>query len=222
MIATLWLLTHLRFANMAHEVIIFLLTKELSSLSDHSHFDFILGNSVMSACLEIVSSLLMHNNLKQVLGQLNVKKCRNFNVLHTFKGAYWVIPCSHCLDVSYQRGVARSTTRSYKKKKRIKKGRKRTWRYDHFQVSTTGQYRSLRPAVLRAFCMRARSWNCFLDRRRTCCNKRDRESVRQRTHRTSVCMFSHNRISMKCYLVIIFKNLRHSGSKFQKSVWNHG
>lgn len=28
-------------------------------------------------------------------------------------------------------------------------------------------------------------------------------------------MFSHKGISMKCYLVIIFKNLRDSGSKFQ-------
>lgn len=37
-----------------------------------------------------------------------------------------------------------------------------------------GQYRSLRPAVFRAFCKRARSWNCFLDRRRTCCNQRQR------------------------------------------------
>lgn len=73
MIATLWLLAHLRFANMAHGVIIFLLTEELTSLSDHSDFDFILGDSVMSACLEIASLLLMHNNLKQVLGQLNVK-----------------------------------------------------------------------------------------------------------------------------------------------------
>lgn len=72
MIATLWLLTHLRFADMAHGVIIFLLTEELSS-SDHRHFDFILGDSVMSACLEIASSLLMHINLKQVLGQLSVK-----------------------------------------------------------------------------------------------------------------------------------------------------
>lgn len=73
MIATLWLLAHLRFADMAHEVIIFLLTEELSSLSDESHFDFILEGSVMSAYLEIASSLLMHNNLKQVLGQLDVK-----------------------------------------------------------------------------------------------------------------------------------------------------
>lgn len=107
------------------------------------------------------------------------------------------------------------------KKKRRKKGRKRTRRYDHFQVSTTGQYRSLRPAVLRAFCMRARSWNCFLDRRRTCCNKRDRESVRQRTHTqdSSVCTLSHKGISMKSYLVIILKNLTHSGSNSFKSLY---
>lgn len=47
------------------------------------------------------------------------------------------------------------------------------------QIPATCQYKSLRPAVLRAFCMRARSWNCFLERRRTCCNDRDKESLRQ-------------------------------------------
>lgn len=33
---------------------------------------------------------------------------------------------------------------------------------------TSHQYCSTRPATLRAFCMRARSWNCLRERRRTC------------------------------------------------------
>lgn len=54
---------------------VFVSTAVPGSHCDHTHFYLILGHKLMLSCLKNESSLLMHNDLNEVLGQVKIKWC---------------------------------------------------------------------------------------------------------------------------------------------------